>query len=475
MPATFPVTCHTDHVGRGSTFVAIKGFKEDGVKYIVEALHRGASTIVVEHDVIITPAAQSALKVFGAQLVRVGNARKSLAQLAAQAAGSPARALSIIGVTGTKGKTTTVHLTAHLLRQAGYRTALVSSVYTMIDGDAHRSPLTTPQADYLHQFLAQCVARGVTHVVMEVAAQAVTLYRTHGILFDAVIFTNFSLEHLEFYASMDDYFAAKKQLCTQRRIGAPLFVNGDNAACAALAHEYPHVISFGTQQSTVPITITSDGAHPVTCTLECDGITYAFSSPACIGHFNGYNTAAAVLAALHVGIKPDVAQKALLSFSGVPGRMERYRLRNGAIAIIDYAHNPASYEALLSTLRVMTQQLIVVFGAAGERDASRRPLMGRIAAAYADCLVITQDNSRSEDPQSIIKDVKTGIMPDAACEIFVELDRERAIALACAHAQSGAIIALLGKGPDEYQIIGARKFHFSERAILESLGASAQL
>jgi len=212
MPKIFPVACHTDHVGLNSTFVAIKGSREDGIRYILPALQQGASTIIVAQDALIADDLLKQINLFGATLIRVANTRKTLAVLSAQAAGYPTRYLRFIGVTGTKGKTTTVHLIAHFLRAMGHKVALLSTTQNVIGEIVFPAPLTTAQPDYLHQFFALCVQEQVTMVVMEVAAQALSLHRVDEIVFESIVFTNFSLEHLEFYSSLDDYFAAKCQL-----------------------------------------------------------------------------------------------------------------------------------------------------------------------------------------------------------------------------------------------------------------------
>jgi len=467
----FPVACHTDHVGPGSTFVAIAGTSCDGMQFIPAALSRGAARIIIQQDAKLPAEIEDAIVCAGAILERVADCRKALARLSAQAAGYPADKLSIIGITGTKGKTTTAYLLEQILRGCGYCTALLSTAGVSIRGkQLPDTSLTTPHADYLHQFFADCVREGVTHIVMEVAAQAVTMHRVDGILFDGLIFTNLALEHLEFYPSMDKYFAAKAALFEQLKVGAPLLIGIGDEWCDRLAAYYLRALRFGCDTD-VDYVARIDGASSEQVVLELrrDATMCRLTCPALCGAFNGVNLAGAAAMALELGCDSSALAVSLKSFAGIPGRLQRHQLPNGAIGIIDYAHNPLSYEALLSTLCSMTDNLIVLFGAGGDRDASRRPQMGQIAAHYADHVVLTSDNPRTEDPFVIIDEIRAGIVASDQHKVKVVLDRQEAIGFAYGLSGPGAIVALLGKGPDEYQIVGNEKIPFSERRILESL------
>lgn len=473
MPTIFPVTCHTEYVGQGSIFVVINGFKQNGIEYIPQALEKGACGIVVEHTAIIPVTIIDCIKKFGATISYVDNTRLALAQLSAHAAGNPAKHLTVIGVTGTKGKTTTTFLTAHLLHQAGYKTAFTSTVHNAIGDQIFNAPLTTAQPDYLHQFLKLCVESGVTHVVMEVAAQALTLHRVDGIQFDVVAFTNFAQEHLEFYADMDAYFTAKQTIFAHRKTNGIAIINGDDAKLAPLSQQYDNCLQFGqniSEKEGYRITVTEKSESSLTWHMQYDHKEYDATSNYLLGTFNSYNATAAWLAAQAVGVDAHTALHALSTFQSVPGRMEKYQLANGAICIIDYAHNPLSYQALLSLLRDMTKHLIVVFGAGGERDPLRRPLMGNAAAQYADYIVLTADNPRSEDPYAIIADIKSGISEtDQQEKVVVEIDRAHAIQKAYAQSRSGSIIAILGKGSETYQQIGTTKHFYSDKLVVTQL------
>ena len=438
----FPVACHTDNIGVGSTFVVIKGMKQDGMQFVPLALEKGARTIVIERNIEASDELGELLTRYAATVVFVENTRQALAQLSAEALNFPAKKLKIIGITGTKGKSTTTFLLEHILRRAGLKTAMLSTVCNRINGIDIPTKLTTQQPDYLQVFFNACVQEGVEYVVMEVAAQAFSLHRVDGIFFEAAIFTNFSAEHGEFYPTMTDYFAAKSQIMKHLKSGAPLLVNKDDAAVASLADQYKNSFLFSES------------------TLAC---------PALLGRFNRYNIAAASQCAVALRVSDQAVRKALETFGGVPGRLEKYELPNGALGIIDYAHNPSSFEAVLSELRKLTNHLIVVFGCGGERDSSKRPMMGAIAALTADTVIVTADNPRSEQIEMINRDILEGIAPVSMHKVTVEPDREKAIRYAYQVSRAGSIIVLLGKGPDEYQIIQGVTYPFSEKSILKNL------
>ncbi|MCL5436705.1 MAG: UDP-N-acetylmuramoyl-L-alanyl-D-glutamate--2,6-diaminopimelate ligase [Candidatus Dependentiae bacterium] len=441
LPEIYPVACHTDHVGQGSTFVAIRGMKDDGIQFVPRAIERGAQRIVVADGVPVPSELVDTMNAQGLELIRVPEPRRALAELAAQAHDFPAQSLKIVATTGTKGKSTTTFLIEHLLRSAGKRTALLSTVKNTILGQPFPTKLTTQQPDYLQTFFALCRDAGVEWVAMEVAAQAFSLYRVHGLVFEAGVFTNFSREHGEFYPDQEDYFAAKCCLLRQLKPGAPLLLNADDVRVAALAAQYGGAELFSR-------------AHPYSC-------------PQLVGSFNAYNIAAAAGVVRALGLRDEEIGAGLATFAGVPGRLDRYALKNGAVAFIDYAHNQASMEAVLSQLRGMTDDLTVVFGAGGDRDPVKRPEMGRVAAQIGDAVFVTADNPRSEDPAAIAQQIVAGIPDQTRGKVVVELDRERAIVAACQRSRRGSIIALLGKGPDEYQIVKGVTIPFSERAILQ--------
>lgn len=470
MPKVFPVACHTDHVGPGTTFIAIKGDKQDGTAYIAQALLSGASTIVVQQDVELKDDILVAIKRAGATLQRVSNTRQALALLSAQANGYPSKKLKIIGVTGTKGKSSTVFMLEHILNQAGYKTALLSTVYNKITGTVLPSFLTTEQPDYLHSFFSLCVKHDVQFVVMEVAAQALSLHRVEGIEFDGALFTNFDKEHGEFYKNLESYFEAKSRLFRQLKPEAPILINADDKWGKRLLGKLPQALSFGlNDRSSFFSGQIIEILHYLSCVIVANGKESIAICNSLFGEFNAYNMLGAISMAFCLKISFEQSVAAMQSFKGIPGRLECYQLPNKIKSFIDHAHNPSSFRAVLSALRPMTEQLIVVFGAGGERDAKKRPDLGLIVSHYADQIILTSDNPRSEDPKTIIQQILSGISVKDRTNVLCILDREEAIKKAYTLARSGAIIALLGKGCEEYQVIGAKKIPFSERSILKNL------
>lgn len=469
-PKKYLVTCHTDHVEPGSTFVAIKGFQQDGVAYIPRALENGASTIVVEEDAVIDATILLHIERAGACLVRVPNTRKALAQMSARANGYPAKKLRILGVTGTKGKTTCAYLLAHSLRRLGCSVALLSTVTNQINDELLPTSLTTQQPDYLHTFFKVCVNRNIQFVVMEVAAQAQTLYRTYDLEFDGILFTNFSQEHAEFYSSQEDYFSAKLSLFSQIKPNAPCIVNADDPRFEAIKSAYSFVQSYSclNTKNNYHASFTDDAVCEVATIFTTADLQVPVSCDALIGQFNVYNVLGVMSLLVSLGFSASTVAQAMSSFSGVPGRLERYHMPNGAQSFIDYAHTPSSFEAVLSTLGRLTDDLIVVFGAGGDRDRIKRPMMGAIASQYAQRIILTSDNPRSEDPRDIIADIMCGIeVLDG--KVMHELDRAQAIKRAYEISRPGSIIAILGKGPDEYQLVKGVKTFFSDTKTVLSL------
>lgn len=463
MPKIYPVTCHTDHVGPGSTFVAIKGYATDGTKYINDALAKGATTIVLD-QASSTPELEDLCKQFQAGYSVVRDTRIALAEQAAQALGNPADKLKIIGITGTKGKTTTAYLTEYLLRQAGHKTALVSTIAQTIGDQREDSKLTTPESDYLQMFFAQCVKAGVEYVVMEVSSHALALNRVHGIEFTSVGFSNLSQDHLDFHGDLESYFAAKTQLFSMVKAGGSIVINSDSewgkraAECAAAHSKGASIISYGQEP------MSANHEHLQILETSFSGITIKLGSqtyfcPSLFGSFNGYNIAMAILLCSDAKIN---AAQALAQFPGVPGRLQKHTLKSGAHAFVDYAHNTPSFHAVLSMLRPYTKHLIVIFGCGGNKPKERRFGMGRVAAEFADTIIVTDDNPRFEDRNAIINDIISGMPEEKQKAVVRQADRAQAIALAASLAHEGSIVALLGKGHETYYLINGQTLYFDD-------------
>lgn len=475
LPSIYPVTGHTNFVGEGSTFVAIPGVKLNGVEFIPLALQKGAKKIVVQNDAQLTPELKMLILTHQAELIFVPDCRKALSEMSAQALNFPAKKLKIVSVTGTKGKTSTAYMAYHMLHTLGKKVALISTVEKRIGAQLLDVSLTTPLPDQIQIFLDVCVQHGMEYVVMEVSAQALTLHRVEGIEFDAGVFTNFSHEHLEFYKDLPQYFAAKKLLIPKIKNIKNMFINIDDSYGAELLKEFSGCSSFSLQNKRA----TLYGCLPAATKnnfvqVKIDKQLYEIFLPL-LGTFNVYNLLG-VVGILHaLGIDLKAAQHSLKGLPHVPGRMEQYHLKNGSRCFIDYAHNPSSFEAVLSTLRAMTTHLIVVFGSAGNRDKQKRPLMGAIAQKYCDVVILTSDNPRDEDPVMIASDVEVGFTPTPHFEFHKELNRVKAIELGYALTKKDSIVAILGKGRDEYQIVGGLTFPFRERMIIRPFVVETEL
>jgi UDP-N-acetylmuramyl-tripeptide synthetase len=389
LPKIFPVACHTDHVGPGSTFVAIPGNRTDGAAFITTAIERGATHIVAKRN--HTPFNDATVHV-----TNVDNPRIALAELSANAAGNPAQHLALVAITGTKGKTTTTHMIRHILASAGIAAAHLSSLDNRILEESEPSTLTTPSSDYLHQFFAAAHRQSVTHVVMEASSEGIDQQRLHGLTFAAIGFTNLGHDHLNYHKTKETYLAAKLSIMTHTSYavrGSSL----DPALDPRIADMIP----------SNPVITRNDPQLGIA--FHLDGTTFA--APHLIGNFNIENAAMAVLICRQLGLSDTQIRIGLASFRGVPGRLNRISLANGAQVVIDFAHNPDSMTAILSTLRPLTKQLIVVFGAGGNKDRLKRPIMGAIAETYGDLVILTSDNPRNEDPDAIINEIAQGRGP----------------------------------------------------------------
>ncbi len=463
----FRVSSHTDHIGPQSTYVAVDGKSFNGIDFIAQALECGATKVVIQHDQASDMVKQLCSKK-RVELVIVDDARKALANFSAQAYGYPAQKLKILAVTGTDGKTTSTYLLYNMLKQAGKKVALLSGVQNIIGEHEIKADLTTAKPDFLHYFFDLCVQNNIEYVAMEVSAQAATLHRIDGIPFAGCIFTNLSHEHGENYSNFDDYFDAKCAILNQKSVEAPLIVHNSPWAFN-VKQRFNNVIMCG---------FALECDYQVACLQETlsrqlleikIGTTWYQLNSFLIGDYNALNITGAAALAHRLGIIPKHIMSAVHSFEGAKGRLERYVLPNDIVAIVDYAHTPQAYTALLARLRRYARRLVIVFGAAGGKDVAKRPKMGKIAANYGDFVVITNDNPRYEDPMVIMNQVMADLSNQERALVLCEQDRAQAILRAYESCQAGDIIAILGKGGETVQIIGKQRLPYSDEQVVREL------
>jgi UDP-N-acetylmuramoyl-L-alanyl-D-glutamate--2,6-diaminopimelate ligase len=457
-------------VAPGDVFFALAGQRNDGRRHVAEALARGACAVVAEGDV----------QAPGAALVRTTAARRLLGHMAARLAGDPTAHLTLVGVTGTNGKTTTTYLLESIWRAAGHAPGVVGTITYRFGGVARPAPFTTPEAPALQSLLAEMRAAGTTHVAMEVSSHALALDRVAGCRFDAGVFTNLTRDHLDFHGDFDAYEAAKARLFFEHlpASGKPdpvSVLNLDDAAGARLAARLPgRRVSFSTHAPTATVRL-ADVASTLAGTrgtLMLGDERLPFTTRL-VGAPHAENVLAAASCAWATGVPSAAIAAGLAAAEPPPGRVERIA-GPGFTVVVDYAHSPDALARLLDAMRPLTPgALIVVFGCGGDRDRGKRPIMGEAAARRADLVVLTSDNPRTEDPAAILAEVEAGVrqtdlaplarVVPGARGYVVESDRPKAIALAVGLARPGDLVCVAGKGHEDYQIIGTEKRHLDDR------------
>jgi len=457
-------------VGPGDCFVALRGTGFDGHRFIEEAVRRGASAVVIDDNNAFS---DSLALHHGVTKIVVADTRRALARLAGNFFGHPSERLTMVGITGTNGKTTTAYLIRSILEASGARAGLIGTIEYLFGRTSTPASHTTPESLELQELLAQMVSAGCSAVAMEVSSHALHQSRVHGIDFSAAVFTNLTQDHLDYHGSMDKYFRAKRILFEELGSDAPAVINADDSWGQVLAREHRGaLITYGFRPGNTVVVqdsaVTLDGT---TITVSVDGASVEVRS-VLVGTFNVYNIVAALSAAYALGIPLEAIVSGIGQLSTVRGRFERIQSQKGWTAIVDYAHTPNALENCLRTIRAVLPKnhpgrVITVFGAGGDRDRTKRPAMGAVAASLSDVVILTSDNPRSEDPLSIIKEIAAGIPPQVSYDI--EPDRRQAIAQAIERARPGDVILVAGKGHEDYQIIKSRRLHFSDREIIEHL------
>lgn len=445
----------------GDLFIGMPGTRVDGGNFWPSAIAAGAVAALVSPNVKLPDDFQEAC------VIPLADMNHACAAVAAAFYGYPAEKLKLVGVTGTNGKTTTSHLIEFLLSQAQAPTALIGTLYTRWPGYQQPAVHTTPFAVELQQQLAAAVAAGCQFGVMEVSSHALAQDRVRGCPFAAAVFTNLTQDHLDFHATLDDYFAAKARLFSPTYLQGRAIVNFDDPYGQRLIAQLhrEQVWSYSTSSAAADLWTSELVYEPtgVRGLIHTPQGQAHFHSPL-VGQFNVANLLAATGAVLHLGLDLELIVQSLSQFYGVPGRMEQVQIQpdQDISVIVDYAHTPDSLENMLRAARPFIKgQMICVFGCGGDRDRTKRPQMGEIAASLADQVVVTSDNPRTENPQQILQDILAGV-PDSV-KPMVQADRRTAICTAILQAQSGDGVLIAGKGHEDYQILGTEKIHFDDR------------
>jgi UDP-N-acetylmuramoyl-L-alanyl-D-glutamate--2,6-diaminopimelate ligase len=465
LPATVcGLTDDSRRVVAGGCFVAVRGLRADGHRFIPQAVDRGARTVVAEPPDPLP--GQTVARIL------VPDTRRALPRLADAYYGHPSRALTVVGITGTNGKTTTSYLCEALLRARGFATGVIGTIQYVVRGRARDAGQTTPEAVELQGLLAEMVAAGVGGVAMEVSSHALALHRVDGVAFDVAVFTNLTQDHLDFHGTMEGYAAAKRRLFAEllpagRKPRATAVLNADDPVGAEWARTLPgQVLTFGLGAG--------HAIRPLQHESGLDGIRLLATTPAgpvrivspLIGEHNVMNLLGAIGAGVALGLAPEAIASALASVARVPGRFEQVEVGQDFLVVVDYAHTPDALQRVLETARRLTPgRLGIVFGAGGDRDRGKRPVMGRLAATLADRVWLTSDNPRSEDPAAIIAEVAAGVSVPPPGGMARYPDRREAIRHALDWARRGDTVVIAGKGHETYQIVAGQVLPFDDRLV----------
>jgi len=452
-------------VSQGTLFAAIKGLKTDGHLFIKNALEKGAAAILAEHEPagVTIPA--------GVPIIITADTRKAVAVAAVNFFKNPSHELSVIGITGTNGKTTTSYLIRSILENAGRKTGLSGTIFWSDGNSISEAEHTTPEAVDFQRLLRKMADNGCTFAVTEVSSHSLALNRVYGTDFRTAVFTNLTQDHLDFHADMEDYFQAKSLLFSGMSSDHTSVINSDDPYGRRLLEmSRCRTFSYGLDSNA------DIRGENVSLTIE--GIEFDLSAPAghthiksnLVGIHNVYNILAAAGAALSNNIPLEKIASGILSVTSVPGRFERIDSGLGFSIVVDYAHTEDALRLLLEAARQFSpKRIITVFGCGGDRDRGKRPVMGSTAVELSDYVIVTSDNPRSEDPEEIIREIVSGINSAidkgvARASGYVTIpDRRLAIEEAVRKAEKGDIVLIAGKGHEDYQITGQEKIHFDDR------------
>ncbi len=446
------ITCNSKDVKNGYVFVCINGTAVDGHKYAPDAVEMGASAIICERDLGLP------------NQIIVDNSRLAYSDICANWFGNPANSLKLIGVTGTNGKTSTTYMLKKILEKAGHTVGLIGTIQNMIGDEVVASKNTTPNAYELNSLFALMKAKGCTYVIMEVSSHALDQYRVYNLVFEEAVFTNLTQDHLDYHINMENYLEAKKKLFKMTKKAV---INIDD--------KYGTQISDGLNCEVITYSTGNDSDYCAKAIkYKPASVEYELVSRGKIKHirvnsggkFTVYNSLSAAICALEEGVDIDVVANALDELKGVKGRAEVVPTGKDFTIIIDYAHTPDGLKNILKTFKECEKnRLIVLFGCGGDRDKTKRPIMGSIAVRNADYVIVTSDNPRSEDPNDIINDILDG-MKDTKTPYKVIPNRVDAIRFAIENALKDDIIVLAGKGHETYQILSTGTIHLDEREVI---------
>ncbi len=463
------VTADSRAVKAGSLFFCLVGAHVDAHDFAAAAAKAGASVIVVQKEIEVPE---------GVTVVYVDDTRRAMEDITPYFFDHPSRVMRMIAVTGTNGKTTFTHIVSHILETGGYKTGVIGTIHTLIGKQEFAAHNTTPDVVDLERTLADMREAGVTHCCMEVSSHALVMGRVAGVEFDNASFTNLTEDHLDFHKTMDNYAAAKALLF--ERVSAPGQTKGEKSCHINLDADYADLMlaasgkgaaNVSTYSIEAPSDLRATGirfhAASTDFVLETASGSYPVHTNL-VGRFNVYNVIAAISATLAEGISMEMILAALSDFHSVPGRFELIDEGQDFTVVVDYAHTPDGLENILKTAEELKKgRIIAVFGCGGDRDKLKRPIMGRIGARYADIVIVTSDNPRTEDPEQIVSEVAAGVLevqkerPALSVEIIVS--RREAIRHAVSLAETGDIILIAGKGHEDYQILADRTIHFDDR------------
>ncbi|MFZ1519047.1 MAG: UDP-N-acetylmuramoyl-L-alanyl-D-glutamate--2,6-diaminopimelate ligase [Ignavibacteriaceae bacterium] len=449
-------------VQKNSVFVAIKGYKTDGHKFLQDAINKGAVAVVVEDDNAIPDDL-----ITHAQIAKilVGDCRKALAELSKGFYKDPTSKLKLVGITGTNGKTTSTFILRNILQNVGYKTGLIGTIANYIGDEKVESKLTTPESNDLNKMFYDMIQAGCKYAVMEVSSHSLVLNRVFGLDFKAAIFSNITSDHLDFHQSFDEYLNAKKILFDGLSERTFAIVNADDKNSKSIIKDsnakiFTYGVSDNSDYQIKNIVYDLNGTD---FAITHNKVEYKIHTTL-IGTFNAYNAASVFATAHCLGIDAEKIVDGIKSSPQVPGRFEVLGNGNKKV-IVDYSHTADSLEKALQAIREIVKdknQIVTVFGCGGDRDKTKRPVMGKVASEVSDKVFVTSDNPRTENPFAIIEDIKKGISKN---NFEVEENREEAIKKAIKSSNDTAVILIAGKGHENYQEIHGIRNHFSDREV----------